>query len=325
MGGDRDLIVQLADGRFHSGEALAHAAGVSRTAIWKRLQQLRTDLGLPLSAVRGRGYRLDGPLELLDARAIREALSPGTLEALDGIEVCFAIDSTNAQLLRGSGEGHGGARACLAEHQSAGRGRRGRRWVSPFGGNLYLSLLWRFERGSADLSGLSLAAAVSVVRALQGIGVDDVHLKWPNDIVWQGRKLCGVLLEMRGEVDGPCTVVTGIGLNIRMARAAAREIDQPWTDLRSILGAVPPRNRLAAGVLGELVNGMRDYQRDGLEPFLDDWRARDQIAGERVVLSLPDRQVEGTARGIDGSGALLLEAHGELSVHRAGEVSLRAL
>ena len=325
MGGDRDLIVQLADGRFHSGEALARTSGVSRTAIWKRLQQLRTNLGLSISAVRGRGYRLDSPIELLDEQAIRRALPSGTRNVLAGFEVCFEIDSTNAYLLRSSRDAIAGARACFAEHQSAGRGRRGRRWISPFGSNLYLSLLWVFERGSADLSGLSLAVAVSVVRALQKFGVDDVHLKWPNDILWQGRKLSGVLLEMRGELDGPCTVVTGVGLNIRMARPAASEIDQPWTDLYTILGAVPSRNQLAASVLSELVTAMREYQHGGLESFLDEWRARDRLAGEPVVLVLPDRRIRGTARGIDDSGALLLDEHGELRAHRAGEVSLRAL
>jgi len=314
------LLRRMADGRFHSGEELGAELGVTRAAVWKALRGLEA-YGLDVQAVPGRGYRLAEPLELLERSAIAERLGRETGALLGGLEIHPVIDSTNAALRRRVQELPGGY-ACLAEYQEAGRGRRGRDWVSPFARNLYLSLTWHFDGGSADLSGLSLAVAVAVLRALGRNGVAGVGVKWPNDLLWGQRKLAGVLLEVAGEANGPWRVVTGVGLNVRMPADAATAIDQPWVDVETVHPGVA-RNQLAGDLLDALLLAHARYARDGFEPFREEWRAADCIAGREVILHTAADDLEGRARGVDDHGALLLEAGG--AVHRcvAGEVSLR--
>ncbi|MDX1654152.1 MAG: biotin--[acetyl-CoA-carboxylase] ligase, partial [Candidatus Competibacteraceae bacterium] len=240
---ERRLLEVLGDGRFHSGEELARALGVSRAAVWKHLNSLGRR-GLEVHAVRGRGYRLPNPLELLDPEGIRAQLSPSVQGRLAQLEVFDQIDSTNSYLLTRAKAGAPGGSVCLAERQSAGRGRRGRQWISPFAANLYLSVLWRYPDGPALLSGLSLAVGVAMARALEGVGVVGVGLKWPNDLLWRDQKLGGILLEFGGESSGPCQVVTGVGLNVTMPKEPALDIDQPWPDLTTVLGLGLSRNRL---------------------------------------------------------------------------------
>lgn len=313
----------LTDGRFHSGSALGEALSISRAAVWKAVQKLQQEWQIKINAVPGRGYQLAVPLTLLDKDAILLAMAPETKSRLQGIQVLWSVDSTNRYILEQTSNEVVPGWAVLAEHQSAGRGRRGRHWVSPFGRNLYLSLLWKFELDAAQLSGLSLAIAVAITRALTKLGINDVMLKWPNDLLWQERKLCGVLLEMKGEASGPWQVVTGIGMNVNMDAKTAEEIGQPWVDLRSILGRNIDRNQLAALVLSELLNAMEQFQHSGIRPFVAEWSARDRCRDQLVELHFPDRVIQGVARGIDSAGALLLESKGVVKSYHAGEVSLR--
>ena len=316
-----DLIRYLADGNFHSGQQLGDAVGVSRSAVWKALQGLEP-LGLDIQAVSGRGYRLAGRLELLARDAVLAELSRHSRALLNELMLFSLLDSTNAHLMRYSSEGHG--HACLAEFQSAGRGRRGRQWISPFGSNIYISLRWRFDEGMAALSGLSLAAAVAVLHALRDVGIDDAGVKWPNDIYWQGRKLAGILLEVAGESAGPCHVVIGLGVNVSMPATAAEHIDQPWVDIRSIHEGVS-RNRLAGRLLHHMLLGVAEFQQWGLAPFVDEWCRADILSGQALRLLLPNEERCGVGRGIDPQGALLLEVDGALQRYTYGEVSLRLL
>lgn len=313
------LLQLLADGRFHSGEQMARHAGVTRAAVWKALQGLRT-LGIDMHAVSGRGYSLGRAFELLDANAIIGAMSPATRIALHSLTLLPTVDSTNAWLMRQGEEG--GTTACVAEHQAAGRGRRGRRWCSPFGSNLYLSLRWRFDEGMGRLAGLSLAVAIAVVRTLHEMDVKGVGVKWPNDIFWQGRKLGGILLEIAGESAGPCSVVVGIGLNVAMPRLAAGAIDQPWTDLASIRAGLS-RNRLAGRLLHHLLQVIAEFQRHGLALFEQEWREVDWLYGKSLRVLQPDGEVNGIGRGIAPDGSLLLEVSGKLQRLSFGEVSVR--
>jgi len=316
------ILDVLADGRFHSGEELGAAFGLSRSAVWKHLQALRA-LDIDLYAVRGRGYRLAYPLELLRPEPVLDQLSVRARQLLDCLEIHPELDSTNRYLLRRPHANGLPARACMAERQTAGRGRRGRPWVSPFGANLYLSLSWRYAGSPAGLAGLSLAAGVAVARALEACGVAEVGLKWPNDLLAGGGKLAGILLEMTGEASGPCQVVIGVGVNVAMPAAAAQGIDQPWVDLVGLLPQAPSRNRLAGLLLDQLLLTADRYERDGVSPFLDEWQARDAVRDRAVALHLADGTVQGTARGIDEAGALLLETDGALRRFASGEVSLR--
>ena len=211
----------------------------------------------------------------------------------------------------------------LAEHQSHGRGRQGRRWVSPFGENLYFSLSWRFAQNAMESTGLSLAIAIGIVRALKILGVTDLEIKWPNDILCQGRKLAGILLEMHGEVSGPYAVVIGVGINVSMSSNAAQSIDQPWIDLSQTQASNISRNKLAAVVLDELILVLSQFAQHGLTLFMNEWRIHDRFFGKPVVLELSDRTITGVAKGIDASGALLLEQPQGIVRFFSGDVRLR--
>ena len=314
------LLEQLADGRFHSGEALGQQLGVSRSAIWKTLQQCEA-LGLEIHAVQGKGYRMATALELLRADKILAAL-PATMNDVPlQLDVRQELTSTNACLME-QADWH--SKACLAEYQQAGRGRRGRQWVSPFGANLYLSLGWRFLLDAAALAGLSLAVGVAIMRALETLEIRGVGLKWPNDIVHDGHKLGGILIEMRSESGGPSQVVIGVGLNVNMPASATAAVDQPCSDLQHCTPAKISRNALAAAVLAELVLACQVCEQGTITAYLEDWQRYDIHAGKEVSLLLPDeRRISGLSRGIDSQGALLLERDGKVQRFSCGEVSLR--
>ena len=318
------LLRRLADGRLHSGAELAAALGVSRAAVWKTLHSTADALGLELKAVRRKGYMLARPLELLSADAIASRLSTTALERLAGIEVLPSVDSTNTRLMQAAAAGAASGQVCLAERQLAGRGRAGRGWVSPFGENIYLSMLWRYPGGPAGLGGLSLACGAAVGELLHGLGVAEVGLKWPNDLHWRRRKLGGLLLEVAGESHGPSHVVVGLGVNVRVGAAAAAAIDQPWADLASVLGdSVPGRNALAAALIEALTAALVTYGEQGLAPFLPVWRRLDAYRDAPVTLLMGAQQITGICGGIAEDGALLLETDTGRRAFYAGEVSRR--
>jgi len=320
-----ELIRLLGDGRFHSGQALASQLRVSRGAIWKSLKKFERELGLEIQSVRGRGYRLDTAIEFLDANTVKAALSSDIHSQLDQVEVHTSLDSTNRYLYELARNAAQCGHVVIAEHQQAGRGRRGRNWVSPFAQNIYLSLLWRFDFALPRLAGLSLAVAVAVARALHRLTDIEPQLKWPNDILFQGRKLAGNLLEVQGESDGPCAAVIGIGINVSMPEAAAKEIDQVWIDLNHAAGKTISRNILCAAILNELVAALQAFTESGLKSFLADWQRWDGIAGQPVRLIFSDSEIEGVVQGIDEQGALLLRNKNGLRRYQIGEVSLRGL
>jgi BirA family biotin operon repressor/biotin-[acetyl-CoA-carboxylase] ligase len=319
----RDLLAILSDGQCHSGEALGRALGVSRMAVWKHVRALR-DCGVPLEVVRARGYRLPAATELLDAGRIRDGVAPATRERLASVDTFLEIDSTNTWLRQRALNGAPSGSVCIAEMQSAGRGRRNRHWVSPFAASLYLSLLWRSASGAAELGGLSLAAGVAIVQSLRRFGIESAGLKWPNDVLVDGAKLGGILIDVIGESTGPCSVIIGIGINVAIPETAAAQIDQQWTDLRRLTGREEcSRNRLAAAVLDHTVAAIGKFERSGLQPFLEEWRRHDVIQDREVSLRLPNEIIQGRACGVDSGGALLVETPAGRRRFACGEVSLR--
>ena len=319
----RRLLNLLSDGEFHSGEDLGASLGVSRMAVWKHLKALR-NMGVQFSVQRGKGYCLPSSLELLERDKILSAATAMTAAGIDDIAVFLEVDSTNNWLRERMLNGAPSGTVCVAELQLAGRGRRGRSWVSPFAANLYLSLLWRSANGAATLGGLSLVTGVAVLRALRGFGIKDAGLKWPNDILVGDAKLAGVLIDVVGEASGPCAVIVGIGVNVCMPRAEAAAIDQSWTDLYHLTGDNRiSRNALAARILDELIPAVEAFEAAGLQPFLDEWRHYDVVRGRAVDLILPNENITGTACGIDEGGALLVDtAHGRRRFV-SGDVSVR--
>jgi BirA family biotin operon repressor/biotin-[acetyl-CoA-carboxylase] ligase len=323
-----ELLRLLADGREHSGEALAASLAVSRAAVWKQVRHL-SSWGLEVEAVAGRGYRLAPPLELLDGAALFAALPEHARGRLRRLDVVDELASTNEALLAVTDLAPGRADACLAEFQTEGRGRRGRRWLAPFGSAICLSVSWCFAEVPPQLSALSLAAGVAVRRALSGLGIGGVELKWPNDILWQGRKLGGILCELRIEAAGPAYVVIGLGLNLRLPpalRAAIAETGNEVAALNEIVeNGLPGRSLLAAALLGQLLLALEEFELAGFRPFFEEWRAADALAARPARVEHGGTLSEGTARGIDQDGALLLEVSGQLQRFVSGEVSLRPL
>ena len=313
----KQLLTYLADGQFHSGEELGEAMGVSRAAVWKQLKKL-DELEIPFSSVKGKGYRLHDPIELLDEGRIRAGLS----QRLDLLELLLDVDSTNTYLFDRASDHMGKRYAVFAEKQSSGRGRRGRQWVSPFGRNLYMSLLVSFSGGMSALEGLSLTVGVAVERALVRLGIQGVGLKWPNDIYADGRKLAGILLEVTGEYNSHCQVVIGIGMNLSMSQDEAREIDQPWVDLRSLKPDLS-RNDVAAVLLDELLSCIDEFQKEGFAPMQQYWSERDIYHGQEVTVSSPSQSITGVVSGVNRKGELMLRTTRGMEVITAGELSVR--
>lgn len=318
------LLKILADGKYHSGTDLGLKFGISRAAIGKNIQKIERCYNLTVFAVKGKGYRLQQPLELLNEDLLRQKLSSHTAKQLSQFEIFSDIDSTNRYLNNKSIDGAASGYLVLAEQQSSGQGRRGRTWVSPFGCNLFLSLLWRFQSGPAQLGCLSLFIAVAVIRALKIIGIKDVGVKWPNDIYWQNKKLGGILLEMRGEHSGPCAVVIGVGLNISMpiANEEMNKIDQPWVDIESILDKKINRNDFTAYVINALFDVLNEIP-DEQNNLLEEWQQVDILKNQQVDVMFADKTISGIALGINHDGALRLQHDGKEIVCHSGEVSIR--
>jgi BirA family biotin operon repressor/biotin-[acetyl-CoA-carboxylase] ligase len=322
----KKILILLADGEFHSGTELAEAQGVSRSAICKQLKGL-SEFGLHHAAVSGKGYRLDKPLELLAHSRINAVLSEQNKASISTLEIHDNLNSTNSYLMERSQNNAPSGFVCFAEHQTAGKGRRGRQWVSPFGSNIYLSILWRFQQGGiASTSGLSLAMGVAVIRALKQLNINEVGLKWPNDIYSQGKKLGGILIEVSGEADGPCSAVIGLGLNLFLPETQAQSIAQAWTDLTKITGENPLiRNNLAGAVLNHILSIVNGFEQVGIKAYLDEWRNYDCLKGQMATLFIGQQQIKGIVEGIDDNGLLLIKrADGSIQAFASGEVSFNA-
>ncbi len=320
---DRELLQLLADGEFHSGEYLAAQLGISRAAIWKRVKSLAR-LQLHIEAVRGKGYRLPYPIEFLNRSEIEAQLSESARASVASIEILQETDSTNRRLVSRIGREEIHGQVCLAEFQSGGRGRLNREWVGSFGGSVYMSLGWRFNVGLESLAALSLGVAIAVVNALRALGLTErVGIKWPNDLLHDGRKLGGILLELQSETAGGCHVVVGMGINVELTPVVGERVDQPWTDLYTALGHRPSRNKLVGVLLNQVVELLANYDQQGFRALLDDWYRYDLIRDRAVTIKSPQGAVSGIARGVDHHGALLVETDGSITRHFAGDVSVR--
>jgi BirA family biotin operon repressor/biotin-[acetyl-CoA-carboxylase] ligase len=316
-----DLLRSLSDRDSRSGARLARELGIATGALRPALRELE-DLGVEIVRMRGQGYRLAQAYDWLDAAAVRARL--GAQARGFQLEVLDACTSTNTLLLERArgGERPGSVIAC--ELQSAGRGRRGNRWQSGLGGSLTFSVLWRFGRGAAAMSGLSLAVGVAVARALSSLDIEGVQLKWPNDLLHAGRKLGGILIELHGDA-GSTAAVIGIGLNVRMQPGSREAIAQAVADLAAICPQAPQRNRLLAAILGELAQVLEQFAVHGFAPLRQEWIARHAHQGRPVTLLSGDgRTVAGRAAGVDEDGALLVETARGMERFVSGELSLRA-
>lgn len=323
------IISALAAGGFVSGQALAEQLEVSRAAIAKHIKVL-SEMGLDIYSVTGKGYKLAQPLSLLHVSKINALLAEVDVEnnklpygKTSLIEVHSVIDSTNDYLMRRLPNQLVQGQVCLAEFQSAGRGRRGRQWVSPFGSQIYLSMYWYLEQGLSAAMGLSLVTALAVSDAIKAYCGVQVQLKWPNDIYLDGVKLAGILIDLEGQPLEPSHSVIGIGLNLNMPDEAAEKIDQRWTDLGQHTQMIIDRNALSSQIIKSLWQRLAQHQSQGLSPMLEDWHKHDLYLGKAVRLITGERVTHGICRGINNQGALLLEVNGQITSVYGGEVSLR--
>lgn len=308
------LITILANGESHSGEQLGKKLGMSRAAINKHMQTLRS-WGIDIFTLPGKGYNLPQPVQLLDKEQISAQIANGRVIVLP------VIDSTNQYLLDNLNNLQSGD-ACVAEYQQAGRGRRGRKWFSPFGANLYLSMYWKLAQGSAAAAGLSLMIGIVIAEALQSFGADSVRVKWPNDLYLADRKLAGILVELTGKTGDVAQIVSGVGINLTMKHVETDIVNQEWISLQEA-GISVNRNELAARLINDLRMGFQLFEQQGLAPYLARWEKLDNFLHRPVKLIIGDKEILGISRGINTQGALMLEQDGVITPWVGGEISLR--
>lgn len=308
------LLAALSDHEFVSGQQLATQLAVSRATISNHVKGLQ-ELGLDIFSVTGKGYRLEDKLTFLDAERINQHTS-------GNVTVLSVVDSTNQVVRENISNLHKGA-VCIAEAQTAGRGRLGRVWQSPFGSNLYVSLLWTFDLGYQALDGLSLAVGVSVAQTIESEFALPVQLKWPNDIYCSNKKMGGVLVEVEGQFSGTCSTIIGIGLNVTMPQSV--QIDQAWTDLSTQLDKPIDRNELLIALINRLRETLHTFEQSGFAPFVELWKQKNLYKQQPVKLVGGKQSEEGTCIGIDERGGLLLEQHGTVKAFYGGEISVRAV
>jgi len=336
----QQLLTSLSDGQVHSGESLGARLGISRAAVWKQIKAAR-QAGLPLRANRGEGYQLEKGFEMLRPDVIKQSCTFDTLNALSGIDVLMSIDSTNSQVMRLFQKGCNRP-VVLAEKQTAGRGRRGRVWHSPFASSIYLTVGWIYAEGISAIEGLSLVVGLKVVEALQSFGATELQLKWPNDIYWRQRKLAGILIDVQNNPAGVCQVAIGVGINVNLQETQSTLIDQPWVDLGQILQAddgpveglsVISRNKLAAELLNHLIPALLTLPEKGFSAYQREWQRYDACYGKPVTLQSGTSVIAGRACGVNSQGAYgidindpkIVSQSGPATIHyvSGGEISLR--
>lgn len=316
----KSIIESLSDCQFHSGQNLASRLNLSRTSIWNMIKQLQ-EYGIEIDSVRGKGYRLLTPIELICPKKIFSCFK--SKKNFPELEHHFSLPSTNTHLMTTLEQIPTYGKACFTEHQTEGRGRRGKVWQTTFGSNLTFSYSREFQSGPQTMSGLSLVVALAVIQALKAYGLKDLSVKWPNDILVKGKKIAGILIELTGESQGPTKVVIGIGINGRMNKTDSQAITQPWTDITSETTWPFKRNLCASRVLESLLQHLQDFEKHGLGYFLTEWHRYDAGLNQRLLVQTPSGQIEGIGKGVNEQGHLLLQQGHQITQYSAGEVSLR--
>jgi BirA family transcriptional regulator, biotin operon repressor / biotin---[acetyl-CoA-carboxylase] ligase len=315
------ILNLLADGQFHSGEALAQRFKVTRATIWNAIQHAES-LGVEIFSVRGRGYKLPQAIELLDKNAVLSAI--GEQRAWFNLQILDEVTSTNTYLMQQKSAAHA---TCVAAHiQTHGKGRRGRAWVSQLGASLTFSLLWRFQCGAAALSGLSLAVGVALIRAFNDLGVNNVQLKWPNDVLVDSKKLAGILIELQGDLEGPSAAVIGVGINLNLPKNVLQSIDQPAIDLANTTANKIDQSVLLGTILKHLADILSTFESRGFIGLQAEWVGYHAYQNKPVKMLLPNgTEVIGTVKNVADDGILLVETPLGLQRFSAGEISLRGL
>jgi len=246
----------------------------------------------------------------IDATAIHDSLDPGVAARMDQLEVFAEIESTNSYLLQQQAPAAGKHRVAIADHQTAGRGRQEREWISAPGSSLCLSLAYTFSVRPDNLPGLTLAIGVAALNALRHSGIDDIFLKWPNDLVARDGKLGGMLADSQVKGDSSATVVAGIGINFDLPVQLIQENASRWAqravDLNTLTRRPPSREAVSGALIDNLVESLTVFEAQGFSAFAASWREHDWLHGRQITVEQSDGPVSGTASGVDDDGALLL-------------------
>lgn len=317
------MVTILSDMKIHSGNSLGEHLGVTRAAVWKLIKKMQDEFGVDVRSIAGSGYQLVHPIDLIDKQQIDRLLSAATpLSSPINITVLDSCTSTNDEAMVGAQSGASSLSVWISEHQRAGRGRRGKQWMSPLLGNIYCSILWRTTGGVQSLEGLSLVIGIAIAQALEKMGVSRVKLKWPNDIWVDDKKLGGILIEIVGDPIGQCAVVIGFGLNIRLNPTMKSGVTQEIISLTEEIGEVN-RNETITLIIREIAVYLENHSRNGFSSFLDQWSHFDALIGREVIVASVVESIAGRCEGVSPRGALLLNVNGELQEIYAGEISVR--
>ena len=294
-------------GGYTSGEALSNKLGLSRTAVWKHVESLRAK-GYRIEAVPARGYRLVLVPDRLTSLEVTPLLDTNELGRT--IHHFESLPSTNEKAFRLAQDGAEHGEVVVAEQQTAGKGRRGRTWVSPPGLNLYFSAILRPELPPQRAPELTLVAAVALAEALRGAGAD-AAIKWPNDVQVGGRKVAGILTELSAEPERVHFVVVGVGVNLNSrAEHFPEELRATATSLSLALGQPVPRARFAASLWTRLEQWLDVYLETGFDAVRARWKALSSTLGQDVLVRTDRQELRGRAEDIDPSGALLVRTEG---------------
>ena len=315
----------LSDGRFHSGEAIAKQFNVSRVSIWQVIAEAEK-LGVEIFSVRGKGYSLSHSVQFIDEVKVKQSI--GEMSSWFNIKVFDVLDSTNNFLMQEAPKGYPHASCVATNIQTSGKGRRGRQWHSSLGENLTFSFLWRFNKGAAGLSGLSLAVGVSLKKKKKKINLQQALLKWPNDILVKDdegyKKLAGILIELQGDMDGQSTAIIGVGINLKLSKNQLSKIDQPATDISQCIDSKVDSNDFLGIIIKDLTEVLAKFESNNFEYFKDEWLSYDAFHDQSISISLGDgRIISGKENGVNNMGALELITEEGIKTFSSGEVSIR--
>ncbi|GGI80169.1 biotin--[acetyl-CoA-carboxylase] ligase [Legionella impletisoli] len=315
------IIHYLSSGNRFSGTEIGKAIGISRTAVWKHIKQL-IEIGVPIQSLPKQGYHLREPLILLDEKKIRSFLESLSFDVPITFHLFASLDSTNRYLKKLTPSTQ--IELCCAETQTQGRGRFNRHWFSPFGENVYCSFRKQFAGSLSQLSGLSLVVSLALRKAIQSLFlIENIHVKWPNDIIWQNKKLSGILIEIQAESHGFCDVIIGIGINVN-AMTTDPGYESSWGSLREITGQLIDRNRLIANLIKYLNDYLSRFLNHGLQAFQKEWSEVDCLFNESITVSHIHQELHGTAQGINEFGQLrVVDQQGKVHLIAFGDTSLK--
>lgn len=306
----------LSDGEYHDGNTLGDTLSMTRSAVWKAIKKLE-NFNIEIHSIKGKGYALLEPLILLDSKKIKKQIKHKV-----ELSVLESVGSTNTYLQQFKQSNT--IKICIAEQQTQGKGRLGREWFSPFGKNIYMSLLYHFKKDISELSGLSLVMSLAIMKTLRQAGVTEkLSMKWPNDLLYAEKKISGTLIEIQAETNGLCHAYIGVGINVNMMHDMRNEVTQPWTSIQKVINQHTDRNVLSASLINCLLDYLHRFELHGLQHFLEEWKEADCLTNKMIEVKNVRENTKGKVVGINEQGHLLLQLlDGSLHAFSSGDTTI---